>query len=118
MIALGVLNKLGITAWNHLEVTRFALNDYAKTFLTPAYAYTLAINFGPHADYAQDIKNAKGPMQIVVGNDDELFEAGRFKGVFAEAGKTVTVTTLPGIDHMGLTLQQPAVEAIARLCQF
>ena len=116
VIALSVLNKFGISAWNHLDVTRFALNDFAKTFLTPSYSYSLAINFAPHPEYAQDIKNAKGLMQIVVGSDDELFEAGRFKGVFEQAGKKVTVTTLPGIDHMGLTLQQPAVEAIAKLC--
>jgi hypothetical protein len=83
--------------------------------LTPAYSYTLAINFAPHADYAQDIKNAKGDMQIVVGKNDELFDAQRFSSVFEQAGKKVPVTILPGVDHMGLTLQKPAVEAIAKL---
>ena len=117
VIALSVLNNFGITTWNHLDVTRFALNDYAKTFLTPAYAYTLAINFGPHSEYAQDIKNAKGPMQIVVGSNDELFEAQRFSSVFEQAGKKVNVSILPGIDHMGLTLQKTAVETIAQLCK-
>jgi alpha-beta hydrolase superfamily lysophospholipase len=117
VIALGILNTFGITTWNHLEVTRFALNDYAKTFLTPAYAYALAINFAPHSDYAQDIKNAKGILQIAVGNDDELFDAKRFSGVFEQAGKAVDVTIVPGVDHMGLTLQKPAVEAIAKLCK-
>ena len=90
VIALGIINTFGITTWNHLEVTRFALNDYAKTFLTPAYSYTLAINFAPHADYAQDIKNAKGDVQIVVGNDDELFDAQRFSSVFEQSGKEST----------------------------
>jgi alpha-beta hydrolase superfamily lysophospholipase len=114
-VALILLNGLGIKAWNHLEVTRFALDDYAKTILTPTYSHALAINFAPHANYVEDIQHAKGNIQIIAGANDELFDATRFSEVFEKAGKKVKVTILPGTDHMGLILQKAAVQAIAEL---
>jgi alpha-beta hydrolase superfamily lysophospholipase len=117
LITLQLLNALGITAFNHLAVTRFAVDDAAKAFLTPSYSYALATNFGPHSDYVQDIRNAKGPMQVVVGADDELFDAQRYSGVFADAGKGVAVTLVPGVNHMGITLERAAHVAIATACK-
>lgn len=117
LIALQQLNAWGITALNHLAVIRFALDDAAKAFLTPSYSYALATNFGPHSDYAQDIRNAKNPMQVVVGADDELFDAQRYAGVFADAGKSVAVTLVSGINHMGITLEKPAHRAVAAACK-
>jgi hypothetical protein len=116
-LALQQLNAWGITAFNHLAVTRFALDDAAKAFLTSSYSYTLATNFGPHSDYIKDIRNAKGPIQVVIGADDELFDAQRYAGVFADAGKSVAVTLVPSINHMGITLEKAAHTAIATACK-
>jgi alpha-beta hydrolase superfamily lysophospholipase len=113
VVGLQLLNALGITALNHLSVTRFALDDAAKKFLTPGYSFALGTNFGPHNDYAQDIRNAKGSLQILVGADDELFDAQRFASVFADAGKSVPVTIVPGVNHMGITLDTRAHQAVA-----
>lgn len=117
VVGLQLLNAVGITALNHLSVTRFALDDAAKKFLTSSYSFALATNFGPHNDYAQDIRNAKGPVQIVVGADDELFDAQRFASVFADAGKNVPVTVVPSVNHMGITLDARAHEAVTNVCR-
>ena len=77
IIALTLLNQFGITRWNHLPVLRFALNDVAREMLTPLYSYTVATNFRPHDDYQADIRNARGAVCIVAGQDDELFYADR-----------------------------------------
>jgi alpha-beta hydrolase superfamily lysophospholipase len=116
IVGLRLLNAVGITALNHLPVTQFALDDAAKKFLTPGYSFALGTNFGPHDNYVQDIRNAKGPMQIVVGADDELFDAQRFAGVFADAGKSVPVAVVPGVNHMGITLDTAAHLAVAKAC--
>jgi alpha-beta hydrolase superfamily lysophospholipase len=116
IVGLRLLNAVGITALNHLPVTRFALDDAAKKFLTPGYSYALGANFGPHDNYVQDIRHAKGPMQIVVGADDELFDAQRFASVFADAGKNVAVTIVPGVNHMGITLEKAAIQQVVRAC--
>ena len=117
VIALRLLNSVGVTALNHLQVTRFALNDEAKKFLTPSYSFALGTNFGPHDDYKQDIRNAKGVMHIVAGSDDELFDAQRYAGIFADAGKQVAVSLMPQVNHMGITLDHAAHIAIANACK-
>jgi alpha-beta hydrolase superfamily lysophospholipase len=117
LLGLRLLNAVGITALNHLPMTRFALNDAAKQLLTPSYSFALAANFAPHLDYVQDIRNAKGVMQIVAGSDDELFDATRFASVFADAGKPVAVTLMPGVNHMGITLEKSALAAVGVVCK-
>lgn len=117
IIALTVLNQIGITRWNDLPVLRFALNDVARSLLTPSYSYTVATNFRPHNDYQSDIRNARGTVCIVAGQDDELFYADRFADVFAHAGKPVPVTLVPDVNHMGLTLDAVAVQTVAQACK-
>lgn len=117
IVGLTILNQVGITQWNHLLVLRFALNDVARQLLTPSYSFTLMSNFRPNDDYKGDIKNARGTVCIVAGQDDELFYADRFADVFAQAGKPVSVTVVPGINHIGLTLNAAAVHAVAQACR-
>ena len=117
MVALTFLNQAGITRWNHLPVLRFALNEQARRILTPSYSYALATNFRPHDDYRSDIRHARGKVCIVAGQDDELFHADRFAGVFESAGKAVPVTLVPGVGHMGLTLGTAAVRTVAQACK-
>lgn len=117
ILALTALNRIGIARWNDLPVLRFALNEQARHILTPSYSYALATNFRPHDDYLNDIRNAQGRLCIVAGREDELFQAERFAGVFESAGKTVPVTLVPGVNHMGLTLDAAAVRTVARSCK-
>ncbi len=112
-VAIMLLNRLGISAFNHLPVIAFALNDKGREFLTESYSYTLASNFRPHNDYAADIRNAKQPMQLLVGKEDELFIAEQFEPVMRAQGSQVPVTIVPGANHMGMTLNHAAIDAIA-----
>lgn len=117
LVALTLLNRIGITWWNHLPVLQFALDEASRAGLTPTYSYTVAMNFRPHDDYQTDIRNARGTVCIVVGKDDELFYADRYAELFAQAGKPVPVTLVPGVNHMGLTLDAVAVQAVAQACK-
>ncbi|OOG39081.1 alpha/beta hydrolase [Polaromonas sp. A23] len=116
-LGLHFINLAGMTTWNHLPVLNFALDDAARPMLTPSYSYTLANGFGPHNDYVDDIRGARGAMHIVAGSDDELFRADRFADVFTAAGKTVPVTLVPGVNHMGLTLDSAALGAVIQACR-
>jgi alpha-beta hydrolase superfamily lysophospholipase len=112
IVALTILNKFGITAWNDLPVTQFALNDEAKKFLTSSYSYALATNFGAHLDYAQDIAKAAPKLKLIAGTDDELMFIDRYADVFAKAGKSIPITIVPNTGHIGITLNAPALAAI------
>ncbi len=116
MVALTLLNQAGVTAWNDLPVLRFGLNAVARQSLTSSYSYTLATSFGPHSDYREDIRAMRGDVRLLAGSDDELFDATKFAAVFADAGQPVAVTLVPGANHMGLTLDAGAVQAVARAC--
>lgn len=115
-IALTLINAGGISAWNHLPVLRFGLNEKAMKFLTPTYSFTLATSFRPRDDYQGDIRNARGDLRIVAGREDELFDASQFAAVFAGAGKTVPVTLVNGVNHIGLTLEPRALQAVVQVC--
>lgn len=117
IIALTVLNKIGITAWNDLPVTQFALNAEAKQFLTASYSYALATNFGADLDYARDIERAPKAIKLLAGMDDELMVPDRYAGIFANAGKTIPVTLVQGASHIGLTLNVLALAAIVAACR-
>jgi alpha-beta hydrolase superfamily lysophospholipase len=116
MIALTVLNRFGVDAWGDLPVLNFALDEAASPFLTPSYSFTLATAFGPGADYRDDVRNARGDVRLVAGSADELFDAPRYAEVLAAAGRAVPVTLVPGVNHIGLTLEPAAVAAVVRAC--
>ena len=112
IVGLTILNRFGLTRLNSLPVQAFALGAEVRQFLTPTYSYALAMNFRPHNDYRADIVAAERPLQVLVGEDDELFYAEQFSAVFQAAGKSVPVQTLSRVDHIGLTLKPAAIQAV------
>jgi non-heme chloroperoxidase len=111
IIAISVLNGFGIRAFNDLPVTRFALTEEARKFLTPQYSFALAVNFGPERDYQANIRAVRQPLRVLAGQNDEVFYPDQFASVFKAAGKDVPVTLLPAIDHISLTLNPAAIQA-------
>jgi len=111
IVALTTINRFGITAFNHLPVSAFALNDAARDLLTPSYSYNLATNFRPRHDWHRDIGAVRQPLAVLVGADDEAFHADRFAEVFALARQPVPVTLIPSTGHAAMVLQPPAISA-------
>ena len=111
IVALSLLDAVGVHALASLPVTRFALNEQGKLMLTPYYSYALATNFRPRADWRASIRSATQPMRLLAGQQDEAFFAERYAGLFQAEGKDVPVTLLPGIGHVALTLDPLAVRA-------
>ena len=94
---------------------RFALTEEAKKFLTPEYDFNLAMNFAANADYQADLLNAKGKVVILAGDADEAFKTQELQGMVQSAGKDWTVQLLPGVQHIPLTLEPKALEAVVDL---
>lgn len=117
IVALSLLDAVGVQAFGALPVSRFALNEQAKATLTPSYSYALASNFRPRADWRGSIRSAHQPMRLLAGEQDEAFHAERYVGLFQAEGKDVPVTLLPGVSHVGLTLQPQAVQAVVAAVQ-
>jgi alpha-beta hydrolase superfamily lysophospholipase len=111
VVALSVLNGLGIRAFNRLPVTSFALSEQAKQFLTPEYSYALSANFRPQRDYAANLRAVHQPCAVLGGSDDEVFDTAQLEGILRAQGKNWPVVLLPGIGHITLTLDPRAVAA-------
>ncbi|MDV6319529.1 alpha/beta hydrolase [Chromohalobacter sp. HP20-39] len=107
-IAITLLNRFGIDAFNHLPVVRYAVDEHAD--LTPVYSYNLAQNYRPIPDYRATLRATNRPMRVLVGEDDQVFRADQFASVFQHAGSDVAVDQLPGIDHIGLILDPDAID--------
>ena len=112
LIGLAILNQLGVRALNGLPVVAFAVDPAEVPHATPAYSFRLRMNFAPHRDWRRDIASTRGPLLVLVGARDELFQANLFAELFAAAPKG-RVELLANIDHMGITDDPAALSAIA-----
>jgi non-heme chloroperoxidase len=108
IFALVLLNGVGVSGLNDLAVTAYALTPEASKMLTPSYSYALAMNFRPHNDYRSDVREARQPMEVLVGENDEQFYADRFAAEFA--AQPVTVSVVPRTGHLDLTFRPDAIE--------
>ncbi|HEX5390283.1 MAG TPA: alpha/beta fold hydrolase [Burkholderiaceae bacterium] len=114
LVALNVLNALGISHLNHLPVLRFALDAGIQSELTPSYSHTLAENFRPHMDWRADLVAAQGQVQVLAGTHDEIFIADRYAETLTQAGRALPVTLVNGVDHMGMTLDPRGIAAVVK----
>lgn len=113
LAAVALLDGLGLTIFNGLPVTRFAVAPENRDLLTETYDYALSSNFRPHNDYRSDLHNATQPMTVIAGNQDEAFHTDKLGSVFQEAPGLRGVEIVPGIDHAGITLQPQPLKVIA-----
>lgn len=117
IIALSVLDRLGITWFHHLPVLAFALppaGEGPDDGLTRTWSYALWRDFGPGANPVADARSAYGQVEIVVGAEDEIMVADRYEALFAPAGSDVSVTVLPGLDHVGVIVEERGIDAVVR----
>jgi alpha-beta hydrolase superfamily lysophospholipase len=112
IIGLTFLNRLGVRIFNDLPVTRFALNEEARTSLTSTYSFSLAANFGPLQDYEANIRAVHQPVKVVAGASDEVFATDELEAIIRKQGKSWSVTLLPGVGHTPLTLDPASIGAI------
>jgi alpha-beta hydrolase superfamily lysophospholipase len=123
--ALSLLNRVGIRAFNGLPVLAFALPEGAeREHLTRFWSYRMVNNFGPHGEtglfpggYRRDAERAPGPVNLLVGADDESFYADRYAAAFAGVQPPVRVQILPRIGHMGLVSDPSALPSLIAAIQ-
>ena len=112
IIALRLLNRVGIHALNHLTALAFAIDPRRADLLTSHYSFTLMRAFGT-SDYAADLRNAALPISVLVGEKDEVFPADKFAPTIHAIRKEIPVTIVPALSHIELTTDPRAVPAIA-----
>ena len=105
LIGLSMLNGVGITALNNLQVIQFKLPDgpTADT-MARAYSYRMNTSFAPRSDYLADVA-ALPAFQLIVGRQDEAFLADQFEPVLAAVNPKGQYHVLDGVSHLDVFLK-------------
>jgi pimeloyl-ACP methyl ester carboxylesterase len=111
IIALLLLERLGIHIFEGLPVLAFAVAPDRASMLTSRYSFRLMRGFGT-SDYAADLRGAAAPIAVLVGERDELFDAKLFAPTVHAVRPDVPVTVIPSLTHIELTTDPRAIPAI------
>jgi non-heme chloroperoxidase len=110
IIALILLNKLGIHGFDGLPVMAFAVSGTRS--LTPTYSLRMLANMAPRTDYLTDIRNIHNPTGVMVGEEDEFSLPDQFAPVFHSQRPDVTVKVLPHLKHLDMITNPVALDTI------
>lgn len=110
VLALLVLNRLGLPWANSLPAIAFAVPPNSAKVLTPTYSYRLMRNFAASTDFRKDLAAATRPVAIFAGSADELLITDKYRDDFAPRA---TIRIVDGVNHMGILTDSAAVSAIA-----
>ena len=111
ILALLILNRTGIHAFDYLPVIAFAIPPEHADILTAQYSFRLLRAFYT-ADYAADLKAAPSNISVLVGERDELFAAELFAPTVQSVRPDAMVTVVPELNHIEMTTDARAVPAI------
>lgn len=114
IIGLSMLNNLGITLLNKLNVIDFNMPlSYRDGTETLSYSFRLNTGFAPR-NYKKDLVKIKQKLFVAVGSADESFIADAFKPEIIKYKKDATITVLEGMTHMGIVMGEeirPVIKA-------
>jgi len=106
IVALNLLNALGIRSFNSMKTLEFNLPPRYRTGdETLAYSYRLMTGLNPR-NYASDLQALEKPTLVVVGTDDESFYADEFRNVFKTFSPQAQVKFIPGATHLTLVIDE------------
>jgi len=113
IIALAMLNRLGIDWFNGLPIVAFATSPTAPN-LTGVYSFRLAVDFGAPRDYLTALGRSGKPAALLVGGADELFYPDQFAPLIEPVRPDLHITIVPGIGHIGMTIAPAGVAAVRK----
>ncbi|MBM3191206.1 MAG: alpha/beta hydrolase [Chlamydiae bacterium] len=112
IIALSILNTLGIRFFNSTKVISFnrpAARCNGKETLS--YSFNLNSSYHPRLPYDKDIACLKGRVLTIIGSEDEVNDPSAFPEVMQDPqGKSIRV--IPGAHHLGITQDNPVFDII------
>jgi non-heme chloroperoxidase len=120
IIGLSILNAMGLHWFQSLPVLAFAVPEKGLSDgnnappRTATYSYRLQDNFRPHLRWQQDVKRVSRPMQIVIGELDELFVASAYKPCLEPLNTLVSVQVLPHMHHVSVYNDPIAMDALLK----
>ncbi|MGZ3237650.1 MAG: alpha/beta hydrolase [Burkholderiaceae bacterium] len=115
LIALTILDVIGLKLFQYLPVLAFAVPE-GRSDLTGFYSFRLQSNFRPDTmKWKEHIKNLQRPVDVIVGENDELFVASAYAPLLTPLTPHILVKVLPGLGHVDIYASPLAKDTIVSL---
>lgn len=112
IMGLTILDRFGVTRFQHLPVVAFAVFPDVPVRLAPAYSLVMSRNFAAPPDDLERLGQVRAPLMVLAGDKDEIFYADRFAPLLLPRRPGTPINVLPNVGHMGLITQPEAIAAI------
>ncbi|WP_439573367.1 alpha/beta hydrolase [Phreatobacter sp.] len=113
IVALSILNRLGVSVFDGLAVIAYAVPADAPGKRASIYSWRLLASLSLPRDWRAALGRIDRPTEVLIGADDQLFVPQAYPGVIASANPRIRTSLLPGIDHMGIVIRPEAIGPIA-----
>ena len=113
IIALSLLEGFGLSWFQSLPAIHFATDAKACDSRTPVYSFRLVASLQLGRDWRGALARISAPTEIVIGANDQLFNADQFKPMLQPINPRIDVTIVPNESHLGMIADPPATAAIA-----
>ncbi len=106
IIGLTMLNMVGITTFNDLQVIQLAMPRAVLVgplghTATTTYTYRLNNGFAPREDYLKDAA-ALPPFLLIAGSDDEAFVAEAYEPLLSDVNTGGSYALIDGVGHLDI----------------
>src|SRR5258708_2349874 len=113
IVALSLLEGVGLPWFQGLPAVHFATAAKADNNRTPVYSFRLLASLQLGRDWRAVLARIRAPTRIVVGADDELFNADQFQPMMQAINPRIGVTVVPNQGHLSMIADPVATTAIA-----
>ena len=107
IVALSLLDGIGLPWFQGLPAVHFATAAKADNNRTPVYSFRLMASLQLGRDWRATLARIKAPTQIVVGANDELFNAAQFQPLMQSINPRIGVTVVAGEGHLAMIRKPP-----------
>lgn len=113
IVALSLLDGFGLPWFQGLPAVHFATPAKADDNRTPVYSFRLMASLQLGRDWRAVLARIAAPTRIVVGANDELFNADQFQPLVQAINPRIGVTVVPNEGHLTMLADPPAVASVA-----
>ncbi|MDR3493199.1 MAG: alpha/beta fold hydrolase, partial [Ancalomicrobiaceae bacterium] len=117
ILVLSMLDRLGFTAFDWLPVIAYAVPETTRSVRTATYSHRLLENASFPRAWREGMRRIVLPARVIIGADDELFDASAYPAAFADVAPAIPVTLVKGVSHMGMILDDTAIGVVVTAAQ-
>jgi non-heme chloroperoxidase len=115
VIALSVLDGIGLPWFQGLPAVRFATDAKPDRNRTPIYSYRLVTGMQIGQDWRTRLARIEQPTWVVVGSKDELFHPDQFLPTLKPLSPKISVSVQPGHSHLDMIADPKACFMLSML---